>query len=115
MPLPWVYLLRRSGRSGVDRAGAARGVELARETRPAELARDALDEVVDHFLRDVRHLGGEVVDLRGEVVVRPHRRNGDEKTERRRDERFGDTTTDRGETTGAGGGQIGRASCRERG
>ena len=107
MTLPLDYLLNGERRSGVDRAGAARrGVELAREARPAELARHALDEVVDHFLRDVRHLGGEVVDLRREVVVRPHRRDGDEKTERRRDERFGDTTADRGETAGAGRGHA---------
>src|SRR5207244_2816245 len=80
-----------------DWAAAAGGVELAGEARPTELARHALDEVVDHFLRHVRHLGREVVDLGREVVVRPHGRDGDEEAERRRDERLGDTTTDRRE------------------
>src|SRR5581483_8218909 len=89
-----------------DRAGAAGCVELAGEARPTELARHALDEVVDHFLRHVRHLSREVVDLRGEVVVRPHRRDGDEKTEGRRDERFSDTTADRRETAGTRGGHA---------
>jgi hypothetical protein len=36
-----------------------------------------------------------------EVVVRPHRRDRDEETEGRRDERLGDTSRDRGETAGA--------------
>src|SRR5215213_8647372 len=67
------YLLTRESGSGRDGTGAAGRVELTGEARPAELARDALDEVVDHFLRHVRHFGDEVVDLRGEVVVRPHR------------------------------------------
>src|SRR5690349_23028011 len=88
----------RSGLLRDRRAAAGGGVELAREARPAELTRHALDEVVDHFLRRIRHLGREVVDLGLEVVVRPHRRNGDEETERRRDKRFGDTGRDRGKT-----------------
>src|SRR5262245_49107737 len=50
-----------------DRA-AARRVELTREARTTELTRDTLDEIVDHFLRHVRHFSREVVDLRGEVV-----------------------------------------------
>src|SRR4030095_8234266 len=94
--------LRRGG-SGLrrDRRGAAGGgVELAREARTAELTRYALDEVVDHFLRRIRHLGRQVVDLGLEVVVRPHRRNRDEETEGRRDKSFGDTGRDRGETAG---------------
>src|SRR6185312_4055370 len=81
-----------------DRAARARGVELTGEARPAELARHALDEIVDHLLRDVRHLSREIVDLGREVVVRPHRRDGDEEAERRRDERFGDTAADRRQT-----------------
>src|SRR6266498_1860700 len=103
MTWPLDYLLNGESRSGRDRArGAASGVELAREARPTELTRDTLDEVVDHFLRDVRHLGREVVDLGREVVVRPHRRDRDEQTERRRDERLGDTAADRSQTAGAG-------------
>src|SRR3954471_2087673 len=94
------YLGGTAERSGRDRAGARR-VELAREARTAELTADALDEVVDHFLRHVRHLGREVVDLRREVVERPHRRDGDEESKGRRDERFGDTTADRRETARA--------------
>src|SRR5947209_4074796 len=62
-----------SGRDGG--VAARRRVELAREARPAELARHTLDEIVDHLLGDVRHLGGEIVDLGLEVVVRPHGRD----------------------------------------
>src|SRR5512141_1102348 len=51
-------------------------LELLREDRPAELAADALDEVVDELLRRVRHLDRQVLDLGGEVVVRPHGRDG---------------------------------------
>src|SRR6185437_3786083 len=64
------------------------GVELAGEPRPAELAGHTLDQVVDHFLRCVRHLDGQVVDLGREVVEEPHRRNGDDEAEGRRDERL---------------------------
>src|SRR5689334_2715507 len=97
----WNYLLDGMGLLRDRATGSAGSVELTREARAAELTGHALDEVVDHFLRHVRHLGREVVDLRREVVVRPHRRDGDEKTERRRDKRFGDTTTDCRETARA--------------
>src|SRR3954447_23833354 len=70
------------------------GLEFLGEDRPAELAPDALDEVVDELLRGVRHLDREVLDLGREVVVRPHRRNGDHQTEGRRDQRLGDTGRD---------------------
>src|SRR4051812_8291582 len=101
LPLRATSVLSDGGeKSGRDRAGARR-VELTREARTAELTADALDQIVDHFLRNVRHLGDEVVDLRREVVERPHRRNGDEESERRRDERFSDTTTDRRKTARA--------------
>src|SRR5678810_1085483 len=53
------------------------GLEFLGEDRPAELAPDALDEVVDELLRRVGHLDRQVLDLGGEVVVRPHRRDGD--------------------------------------
>src|SRR5512146_2939210 len=95
MTWPLVYLLNGECRSGVDRASATSGVELTREARTTELAGDTLDQVVDHLLGDVGHLGGEVVDLRREVVVRPHGRNRHDQAERRRDQRLGDTTTDR--------------------
>src|SRR3954466_14862084 len=60
------------------------GLELLREDRTPELAPHALDEVIDQLLRAVGHLDGQILDLGGEVVVGPHRRNGDHETERRR-------------------------------
>src|SRR5215831_20649139 len=109
--MPWTSPSVTSLEGGVEllrdrRVAASGGVELTREARTAELTRHALDEVVDHFLRRIRHLGGEVVDLGLEVVVGPHGRNGHEETEGRRDERFGDASRDRGETAGARGGHA---------
>src|SRR6266852_3814344 len=81
----------------VDRATGLRRLlrlELLGEDRPAELAADALDEVVDQLLRRVRHFHREEVDLGREIVVQPHRRNRDEQPERGRDERFGDAARD---------------------
>src|SRR6266545_5071058 len=83
-----------------DRATGLRRLlrlEFLREDRPAELRPDALDQVIDQLLRRVRHLDGEEVDLGREVVVQPHGRNGDDETEGRGDERFGDTGGHRGE------------------
>src|SRR6266446_3700294 len=77
-----------------DRATGLRRLlrlEFLREDRAAELRSDALDQVVDQLLRGVRHLDGEEVDLGREVVVEPHRRNGDDEPERRRDQGFRDT------------------------
>src|SRR5215213_5719131 len=76
------------------------GLEFLREDRTPELAPHALDQVVDQFLRGVRHLDGEVLDLGREVVVGPHRRNRDHQTEGRRDERLGDTGRDAREAAG---------------
>src|SRR6266849_6183232 len=76
----------------VDRATGLRrllGLEFLGEDRPAELAADALDQVVDQFLGRVRHLYGQEVDLRGEEVVEPHRRDRDHEAERRGDQRLG--------------------------
>src|SRR5258705_13906134 len=56
-------------------------LEFLREDRAAELRANALDQVVDQLFRVVRHLDAEEVDFRGEVVVQPHRRNGDDQTE----------------------------------
>src|SRR3989441_8594552 len=70
------------------------GLEFLGEDRTPELAPHALDEVVDQFLRGVRHLDGEVLDLGREVVVRPHRRDRDHEAEGRRDQRLGDTGRD---------------------
>src|SRR6476620_12777748 len=53
------------------------GLEFLGEDRPPELAPDALAEVVDELLRGVGHFHRQVLDLGGEIVVRPHRRNGD--------------------------------------
>src|SRR6058998_790152 len=83
-----------------DRATGLRrllGLEFLREDRAAKLAADALDEVVDQLLRRVGHLDREEVDLGCEVVVQPHRRNRDDQTERRGNERFSDAARDRGE------------------
>src|SRR5213080_1483367 len=77
-----------------DRATGLRRLlrlEFLREDRAAELRADALDQVVDQLLRGVGHLDGEEVDLGGEVVVEPDRRNGDDETERGRDQRLRDT------------------------
>src|SRR5829696_7510799 len=96
--LPLEFLLDRVVLLRDRAAAAASSVELTGKARTTELARHALDEIVDHFLRHVGHLSREVVDLRGEVVVRPHRRDRDEETERRGDERLSDTTADRRKT-----------------
>src|SRR5881409_2059099 len=66
-------------------------LEFLREDRAYELGADALDQVVDQLLRGIRHLDGEEVDLRGEVVVQPHGRNRDNQTEGGGDQRLGDT------------------------
>src|SRR2546426_9142279 len=92
----------------VDRATRLRRLlrlELLREDRPAELAADALDQVVDQLLRRVRHLHGQEVDLGGEVVVQPHRRDRDHEAERRGDQRLGHAARDRrqGPATTRGG------------
>src|SRR5260370_13521877 len=56
------------------------------------------DEIVDEFHRGVVHLDVESFHFIGEVVVRPHRRHGDEKAERRGYQRFRDTAGDRRRT-----------------
>src|SRR5947208_9460618 len=81
-----------------DRAAGLRRLlrlEFLGEDRPAELAADALDEVVDQLLRRVGHLDREEIDLRAEIVVQPDRRNCDEQTERGRDQRLGHAARDR--------------------
>src|SRR5256885_9833562 len=80
-----------------DRATGLRRLlrlEFLREDRAAKLAADALDEVVDQLLRRVGHLDREEVDLGGEVVIEPHRRDRDQEAERRRDQRLGDAAGD---------------------
>src|SRR5574341_2240887 len=61
--------------------------------RPEEVAPDDVEEVV----REVGHLAVEDPDLRGEVVVRDHRRDGREEPDRRGDERLADGARHRGE------------------
>src|SRR6266540_3816536 len=81
-----------------DRATGLRRLlrlEFLGEDRPAELAADALDEVVDQLLRRVGHLDGDEVDLGREVVVEPHRRNRHEKADAGRDQRFRHAAGDR--------------------
>src|SRR3990172_2692873 len=73
-------------------------LEFLGEDRAAELAADALDEVVDQLLRRVSHLDRQVLDLGGEVVVEPHRRNRHEEAERGSDQRFRNTLRDAGQT-----------------
>src|SRR3989449_8966523 len=77
-----------------DRATGLRRLlrlEFLGEDRTAELRPDALDQIVDQLLRGVGHLDGEEVDLGREIVVEPHRRNGDDETERGRDQGLRDT------------------------
>src|SRR6476620_9493320 len=76
------------------------GLEFLREDRTPELAPHALDQVVDQFLGGVGHLDGQVLDLGGEVVVGPHRRNRHHQTERRGDQRLGDTGRDARQAAG---------------
>src|SRR4051812_42385171 len=61
-----------------------------------------LDEVVDELRRRVVHLDVEVFEARGQEVVEPDRRDGDEQTERGLDERFRDTGRYGADTTRAG-------------
>src|SRR5688572_11217406 len=70
------------------------GLEFLGEDRAPELAPHALDHVIDQLLGRIGHLDREVLDLGGEVVVRPHRRDGDEQAEGRRNEGLGDTGRD---------------------
>src|SRR5688572_10987905 len=69
----------RVARRPRERRRAKRGVKL----------RGLLDEVVDELRRRVVHLDVEVLEAAGQVVVEPDRRNRDEQSERRLDERFG--------------------------
>src|SRR5690349_2781406 len=85
----------------VLRGGSLLGLEFLGEYAAAELAADALDEEVDQLLRRVGHLDREVLDLGLEVVEDPHRRDRHHQTERRRDQRLGDTGRDRRQTAGA--------------
>ena len=65
----------------------------ARAIQPGQLGR-LLDEVVHQLRRRVVHLDVEVLNAARQVVVEPHRRDGDEETERGLDERFRDTGRD---------------------
>ena len=76
------------------------GLEFLGEDRTPELAPHALDQVVDQLLRGVGHLDREVLDLGGEVVVGPHRRDRDHEAEGRGDQRLGDTGRDAGQAAG---------------
>src|SRR6476646_2903830 len=76
------------------------GLEFLGEDRTPELAPHALDQVVDQLLGAVGHLDRQILDLGGEVVVRPHRRNRDHEAECRGDQRLGDTSRNAGETPG---------------
>src|SRR3954452_7324248 len=64
------------------------GLEFLGEDRTPELAPHALDQVVDQLLRGIGHLDGEVLDFRGEIVVRPHRRDRHHEAERGGDQRL---------------------------
>src|SRR5689334_8650283 len=87
-----------------DRAtGLARllGLEFLREDRASELRADAADQVVDQLFGGVGHLDRDEVDLGREVVVEPHGRDRRDQTDRRRDERLGNTTRDRSQRAAA--------------
>src|SRR6476646_6296614 len=87
----------------VDMATASHrllGLEFLGEDRTPELAPHALDQIVDQLLGAVGHLDRQILDLGGEVVVRPHRRNRDHEAECRGDQRLGDTSRNAGETPG---------------
>src|SRR5262252_6265813 len=56
------------------------------------------DEVVDELVRGVRHLDLEPLDVVHEDVEHPHRRDGHEEAEGRRNEGFGDTGRNRRDT-----------------
>src|SRR5713101_1671859 len=58
------------------------------------------DEIVDELHRGVVHLHVEGFHFVREIVVSPHRRDRDEKTERGGDQSFRDTAGDRGQTGG---------------
>src|SRR5262252_3999092 len=60
------------------------------------------DEVVDQFVRRVRHLDLEPLDVVHEDVEHPHRRDGHEEPERRRDEGLRDAGRDRRDTARTG-------------
>ena len=62
-----------------------------------------LDEVVDELRRGVVHLDVEVLEAARQVVVEPHRRDGDEQAERGLDERFRDTGRHGADAARAGG------------
>src|SRR5688572_8582976 len=69
-------------------------------------ARLVLDEVVDQLRRRVRHLHLETLDLAHEVVVHPHRGDGDEQPERGRCQGLGDPGRHGAETAGTGEGHA---------
>src|SRR3954454_7288008 len=62
------------------------GLEFLGEDRTPKLAPHALDQIVDQLLGAVGHLDRQILDLGGEVVVGPHRRDRDHQTEGRGDE-----------------------------
>src|SRR3954465_9132033 len=65
--------------------------------------RGLLDEIIHELRRGVVHLHVEVLDASAQVVVEPHRRNRDDQTKRRFDERFGNTDRDRADAGRAAG------------
>src|SRR5512135_3078746 len=79
--------------------------EVLRESRTAELVPHTLDQVVDQCLRGVRHLDDQELELRLEEVEQPHRRNGDDQTEGRGDQRLRDTARHRRQAARAAAGR----------
>src|SRR5208282_2726358 len=70
------------------------------------LSAPARDEVVDQLHGRVVHLDVEGFDLVREIVIRPHRRDGDEKTESGGDKGFGNTAGHSRETGGFAAGDT---------
>src|SRR4051812_17370527 len=71
--------------------------------QPDSVLRGLLDEVVHELRRRIVHFDVEVVEAAGEVVVEPHRRDGDEQPECGLDERLGNTGGYRADAARTGG------------
>ncbi len=99
---------RRAGRHGAHRPGPSlsRAGSASRPCQPRQASCSLLDEVVDQLGRGVVHLDVEVLDAAGQVVVEPHGRDGHDQSERRLDERFGNTGRHRADAARPRGGDT---------
>src|SRR5579875_3987263 len=91
----------------LTRAGEATGREPAPELLAAGGgAAAALQEIVDQLARRVVHLDVEGFDLAREVIVGPHRRDGDEQADGGGDQGFGNAARDRAQARGVLGADV---------